>query len=98
MLRGDSRIKGKIVGDDEIPEVSWMASYPSIIWGGNNFCDQLPRSTGWLVWFKYAGEKSHHSQAELAWTNTVKTVRHYAQQFTGLCASAKGSITPHRSR
>ena len=94
MLRGDSTIKGRLVGDDGPPDVRWISQYPAIIWGGNNFCDQLPRSTGWLVWFKYAGEKSQHSQAELAWTNCVKTIRHWSEQFTGFMRQREGQFHP----
>lgn len=94
MLRGDSRIKGRIVGDEFPPSIGWMAEYPSIIWGGNNFCDQLPRSTGWLVWYKYAPDESHHSQAELAWTNTVKTIRHWSEQYSGFMRQREGQFHP----
>lgn len=94
MLRGDSKIKERIYGDNSIPNVSWMAKHEAIIWGGNQFCDQLPLSTGWFVWYKYAHEISRHSQAELAWTNTCKTIRHYAQQYTGFMRSKDGHFHP----
>ena len=94
MLRGDSTVIGKIHGDLAPPDIKWMADYPAVIFGGNNFCDQLPRSTGWLVWFKYAGEESEHSQAELAWTNCVKTIRHYSEQYTGFMRQREGQWHP----
>lgn len=94
MLRGDSRVKGRIQGDKEPPDLRWVAEFPAVVWGGNNFCDQLPRSTGWLVWYKYAPEMSHHSQAELAWTNTTKTIRHYSEQFTGFMRQREGQFHP----
>src|SRR4051812_32791051 len=47
-----SKISGGIVGDEQPPDLRWVAEYESVVWGGNNFCDQLPRSTGWLVWDK----------------------------------------------
>jgi site-specific DNA-methyltransferase (adenine-specific) len=79
-----------ITGDEKPPEIAHLASYPAIIWGGNNFCDQLPRSTGWLVWFKHHPDKSEHSQAELAWTNAVRTVRHYSEAYHGFMRAADG--------
>jgi site-specific DNA-methyltransferase (adenine-specific) len=94
MLRGDSKIKERIHGDDKIPDVGWMANHEAIVWGGNQFCHQLPISSGWFVWFKYAPEMSRHSQAEIAWTNTCKTVRHYAQQYTGFMRAIDGHFHP----
>jgi len=94
MLRGDSRVKGRIVGDETPPDLRWVAAFPAVVWGGNNFCDQLPRSTGWLVWFKYAADVSEHSQAELAWTNGCRTIRHYAEQFTGFMRQREGQCHP----
>ena len=94
MLRGDSAIIGKIHGDEVPPDIKWISDYPAVVFGGNNFCDQLPRSTGWLVWFKYAGDESEHSQAELAWTNCVKTIRHYSEQYTGFMRQREGQWHP----
>lgn len=94
MLRGDSRVRGRLVGDETPPNVRWMSAFRSVIWGGNNFCDQLPRSTGWLVWFKYASDVSEHSQAELAWTNGCRTIRHYSEQFTGFMRQREGQCHP----
>jgi len=94
MLRGDSKIKERIQGDTTIPDIRFMLGYKLILWGGNNFCDQCPRSTGWLVWYKYGHDKSHHSQAELAWTNVVRTVRHYSEQYTGFMRAREGHFHP----
>lgn len=95
--RGDGRRakqQGRMVGDDITPDIRWMAAMPAIVWGGNNFCDQLPRSTGWLVWFKYHHEKSEHSQAELAWTNCVRTIRHYSEAYHGFMRKPDGWLHP----
>lgn len=91
MLRGDSKIKERITGDDIRLDLSWVSAYPAIVWGGNQFCHQLPISGGWLVWYKYAPDMAHHSQAELAWSNVTRTVRHYSQQFTGFMCAIDGS-------
>ena len=92
--RGDGKIglgnNARIAGDIKPPDISWIAKYPAIIWGGNNFCDQVPRSTGWLVWFKYHSEKSEHSQAEIAWTNCVRTIRHYSEAYHGFMRANDG--------
>jgi site-specific DNA-methyltransferase (adenine-specific) len=95
MLRGDSKVKALIAGDDTIPDLRFLLDYPRlIIWGGNNFCDQLPRSTGWLVWFKHFPNVSRHSQAELAWTNVTRTVRHYQEAYHGFMRKADGWLHP----
>lgn len=91
--RGDGKIgkeRRKIAQDESPPAVSHLAKWPSIIWGGNNFCDQLPRSTGWLVWFKHQPDGCEHSQAEIAWSNVVKTVRHYSEAYHGFMRAADG--------
>jgi site-specific DNA-methyltransferase (adenine-specific) len=94
MIRGDSKIRGAIANDDHLEDVRWMGNYKAIIWGGNNFCDQLPRSTGWLVWYKYFPDVSHHSQAELAWTNITKTIRHYSEAYHGFMRQRDGWFHP----
>lgn len=76
------------------PDVRWLSDIPSIIWGGNNFCDQLPRSTGWLVWYKYHPPLSQHSQAELAWTNVVRTIRFYQEAYSGFMRQVDGWFHP----
>jgi len=45
-------------------------------WGANNYADSLPRSRGWLVWFKARGmERTDFSHAELAWTSRNMPIR-----------------------
>ena len=91
LIRGYSDLtKQKIVGDETRPNIKWMADYNAIIWGGNNFCDQLPISTGWLIWNKYVADYAPHSQAEIAWSNVVKTVRLFSRQFTGFQCNSDG--------
>ena len=94
MKRGDSKIGELIEGDLSPPDLRWVALLQSIIWGGNNFCDQLPRSTGWLVWYKYNPDMARHSQAELAWTNVVKTVRHYSEHYSGFMRERESWFHP----
>lgn len=86
------KVREKIHGDETPPDVKWMIDHPAIIWGGNNF--ELPRSTGWLVWFKHHPDGSQHSQAELAWTNTVRTIRHYSEAYHGFMRQRDGWFHP----
>lgn len=86
------KVREVIAGDEAPPDVSWMAEYQAIIWGGNNFL--LPRSTGWLVWDKCHPEESQHSQAELAWTNVVRTVRHHREAYHGFMRQRDGWFHP----
>ena len=45
-------------------------------WGANNYADSLPRSRGWLVWYKARGmEGTDFSHAELAWTSKDMPIR-----------------------
>lgn len=94
IARGDGRIgrgdAARIHGDLVPPEIGWVADYEAVVWGGNNFCDQLPRSTGWLVWFKHQPDKSEHSMAEIAWTNCVRTIRHFSLAYHGFMRAADG--------
>jgi len=95
--RGDGRraaVNGPLAGDESPPDIRWVADYPAIVWGGNNFCDQLPRSTGWLVWDKYHHEKSQHSQAEIAWCNVVKTIRIHREAYHGFMRQRDGWFHP----
>jgi len=87
-----AKITAEFAGDHEPPDVTWMSNHRAIIWGGNNFV--LPRSTGWLVWDKCHPEGSQHSQAELAWSNVVRTVRHYREAYHGFMRQRDGWFHP----
>lgn len=87
-----AKLTEQIEGDATVPDVAWMTAHKAIVWGGNNF--GLPRSTGWLVWDKCHPEGSQHSQAELAWTNVVRTVRHYREAYHGFMRQRDGWFHP----
>lgn len=87
---------GGIYGDAEPPDIRFVSGYEAVVWGGNNFCDQLPRSTGWLVWDKTHCELCEHSQAELAWTNTVRTIRLHRQAYHGFMRQRDGWFHQHQ--
>ena len=46
-----------------------------IVWGGNYFTDILPPSGGWVVWEKGVPEEMSLSQAELAWTQCLNSIK-----------------------
>jgi len=50
-------------------------SKSQIVWGGNYFTGNLPPSGGWVVWEKGVPDDMTLSQAELAWTNRLNSVR-----------------------
>ncbi len=48
----------------------------AVIFGANHFASRLPSSPGWIIWDKRAGMPSNdQSDAELAWTNILGSVR-----------------------
>lgn len=92
-----SKIGGGIMGDETPPDLRWIADFPAVVWGGNNFCDQLPRSTGWLVWDKTHAETCEHSQAELAWTNMMtRTIRVHREAYHGFMRKRDGWFHQHQ--
>lgn len=46
-----------------------------IIWGGNYFSEYLPPSGGYVVWEKGVPDGMSLSQAELAWTNCLNSIK-----------------------
>lgn len=72
----------KLVGDsgkldfDAHPIYEQFKDIPQVWWGANNYADSLPRSRGWLVWYKADGmEKTDFGHAELAWTSLDMPIR-----------------------
>ena len=61
--------------DKEYFDMLINISKKQIIWGGNYFTDYLPPSGGWIVWDKGVPDGMSLSQAELAWTNCLNSVR-----------------------
>ena len=91
-----TKIGGGIVGDESPPDIRWIGEHPAVVWGGNNFCDQLPRTTGWLVWDKTHAATCEHSQAELAWTNMTRTVRLHREAYHGFMRGRDGWFHQHQ--
>lgn len=46
-----------------------------IIWGGNYFADKLKPSGGWVIWEKGVPEGMSLSQAEMAWTSCLNSIK-----------------------
>jgi DNA modification methylase len=66
-----------LVGDAEPFDPSHLLTWPrAVIFGANHFADRLPPSAGWIIWDKRFGMPSNdQSDAELAWTNVLNSVR-----------------------
>jgi len=54
-----------------------------IIWGGNNFTNELPPSTGWIVWDKKADIKEALSMCELAYSSFKKKCNKFEYLWAG---------------
>jgi DNA modification methylase len=67
-----------------------LAQFPEVaIWGGNYFADQLPASSGWLVWRKPEAETGFTlADVELCWTNKQFAAR------TKTSARRDGNVHP----
>ena len=85
-----SRLGGKvykpIYGDNEPFDPFHLLGVGKyqILWGANNYAHCLPDNYGWIVWDKRPdGTRNTQSDAELAWTNFLKSVRMYRQLWNG---------------
>jgi site-specific DNA-methyltransferase (adenine-specific) len=83
------RIKGDKVPFDPAP---WL-SYPiSAMWGANHYADKLPPSAGWMVWDKRRGGTHSTfiaSDCELAWCNSIGSVKIFSHLWAGLCRESE---------
>lgn len=66
-----------LIGDAEPFDPSHLLTWQrAVIFGANHFAERLPSSPGWIVWDKRYGMPSNdQSDAELAWTNILSSVR-----------------------
>lgn len=71
---------------------------PTILWGGNNFSNRLPRG-GWLVWDKRCMEEADKifgSPFELAWINDTAKFKLIRLLHSGsVNADGKGAVREH---
>jgi len=65
----------KAIPTQEYWDELFRVSKKQIVWGGNYFTEYLEPSGGWIVWEKGVPEGMTLSQAELAWTNCLNSVR-----------------------
>ena len=74
-----------IIGDDRPFDPSpFLIAKQMIFWGGNAFAGRLPSNYGWLIWDKRPlGQSNNGSDAEMAWTNFLNSVRIHRQQWNG---------------
>ena len=69
---------------------------PQVWWGANNYADSLPRSRGWLVWYKADGmEATDFSHAELAWTSLNMPIRGKNYLWMGMCKAGEHQRAQH---
>jgi site-specific DNA-methyltransferase (adenine-specific) len=56
-------------GEDYFQQL-FRVSKNQIIWGANYYCHYLPERNSWIIWDKNRNsDKTHMSEAELAWTS-----------------------------
>jgi site-specific DNA-methyltransferase (adenine-specific) len=75
-----------IHGDDEPFDPTWLIDLgkPTVLFGANHYADRLPSSRGWLIWDKRDGDgPTDQSDAEMAWTNHLTTVRLFSARWRG---------------
>ena len=61
-----------------------LVSLRHIIWGGQNFTDFLPVSSGWIFWDKdKCTDKLSFSDGELAYTDCMRRIKKYVQKWNG---------------
>ena len=66
--------------DNSIPDKNYFielnrVSKNQIIWGGNYFTEHLYPSGGWIIWEKGVPDGMSLSQAEMAWTNCLNSIK-----------------------
>jgi site-specific DNA-methyltransferase (adenine-specific) len=83
-----STCKQPIAGDGKAFDPDLLLSIPAdhkIIWGGNNFANQMPRG-GWLCWDKRCGEQADKvlgAPFELAWVSKETSYKMKRLQHAG---------------
>lgn len=87
----------KSFDDSKPPESEYFkelmrVSVNQIIWGGNHFTENLPISTGWIVWDKKADIKERLSMCELAWSSFQRK----CNKFEFLWAGFKKAVQEER--
>lgn len=67
-----------------------------IIWGGNMFSHLLPKSRGWLVWYKKDGlPRNSFADCELAWTSFDRNSMIFNSRWSGFVRDSKEKRYAH---
>lgn len=91
-LHGDT---GKL-DFDPTPVLEAFPGAGQVWWGANCYATALPRSRGWLVWYKADGmEATDFGHAELAWTNVDMPIRGRNQLWMGMCKKQSDGPSVH---
>jgi site-specific DNA-methyltransferase (adenine-specific) len=95
MVRKDGNFS-PIRGDSEpfSPSHLLALDLPTIIWGGNYFCNALPGGTRWLVWDKLAGKTPFPSgsDVEMAWTSMAGPLRMFTHLWRGIMRAGEENV------
>lgn len=90
----DEQRKDRIMGD-KLPFVpaTWLGYKIIVLFGANHYADKLPPSAGWLVWDKRRGGTHNQdfiaSDCELAWCNSIGSVKIKTHLWAGLCRDSE---------
>ena len=84
------RIMGDKLPFDPAP---WIGYKIAVLWGANHYAHKLPPSAGWLVWDKRRGVTHNQafiaSDCELAWCNSIGSVKIKTHLWAGLCRDSE---------
>jgi len=92
-----SQFKGVLKGDEKDFDPSLLLTLhvpATVIWGGNNFSDKLPRG-GWFVWDKRCSEEADRmlgSPFELAWVSDKSKFRMKRLKHAGYIHADGGKV------
>ena len=90
----DKQHTKRIMGD-KLPfePAAWLGYEIVVLWGANHYADKLPPSAGWLVWDKRRGGTHNQdfiaSDCELAWCNSIGSVKIKTHLWAGLCRDSE---------
>ncbi len=91
----------KVIGDAEQFDPTFLLGYglKHVIWGANNFAQQLPNAGGWLIWDKRDGGSLFRgfkmSDCEIAWCDHGKMVRTISHKWCGHLRDSEHDLFVH---
>ena len=92
--RWDKQHTARIIGDKKPFDPTPWIGYPIVLlWGANHYAEKLPPSAGWMVWDKRRGGTHNQdfiaSDCELAWCNSIGSVKILSHLWAGLCRDSE---------